>query len=135
MTKALTYFAVIAFSSTFAAAIGAEEIKPAEASGPAAAKGKVVGLSNEPQAGVPVQIKGPLGQTVAITDKNGTWSLYNLPAGDYKAQMIGGQKSKTPDSVTFTGKESSFWQKLSGGSEKLVVWTPEMKIDDTKSAQ
>jgi len=91
MTKALTYFAVIAFSSTFAAAIGAEEIKPAEASGPAAAKGKVVGLSNEPQAGVPVQIKGPLGQTVAITDKNGTWSLYNLPAGDYKAQMIGGR--------------------------------------------
>jgi uncharacterized protein (DUF2141 family) len=139
MTKTLTCFAVIALSSTFAAVADAQspsaagEVSPAaDMSGVAAAKGKVVGSSNEPQAGVPVQIKGPLGQTVAITDKSGTWSIYNLPAGNYKAQMIGAEKSKT-DPVDFTVKSASFWEKLSGTSQKDVVWTPELKIGNTIS--
>lgn len=141
MTKALACFAVIALSSTFFAVAGAQSPpasgaspQAADTSGVAAAKGRVVGLSNQPQAGVPVQIKGPLGQTVAITDKSGTWSLYNLSAGNYKVQMIGAQKSKAPDPVDFTVKDASFWDKLSGTSEKLVVWTPEIKIDDVTSA-
>jgi len=141
MTKTLTCFATIALSSTFAAIAGAQSPpaagappQTADASGLAAAKGKVVGSSNEPQAGVPVQIKGPLGQTVAITDKSGTWSLYNLPAGNYKVQMVGGaQKSKTPDPVDFTVKEASFWDRLSGTSRNAVVWTPDIKIDGTTS--
>jgi len=137
MSKILTCLAAIALSATFAVVAGAED-RPAagapaqttEASGTAAAKGRVVGSSNEPQAGVPVQIKGPLGQTVAITDKSGTWSLYNLPAGNYRAQMVGAQKSKAPDPVDFTVKDASFWEKISGG-QKMVVWTPEIKVDGT----
>ena len=137
MSKFLTCLAAIALSSTFAVVAGAQTPPAAgapaqttETSGVAAAKGRVVGSSNEPQAGVPVQIKGPLGQTVAITDKSGTWSLYNLPAGNYRAQMVGAQKSKAPNPVDFTVKDASFWEKISGG-QKMVVWTPEIKVDGT----
>ena len=70
--------------------------------------------------------------TYSITDKSGTWSIYNLPAGNYKAQMIGAEKSKT-DPVDFTVKSASFWEKISGTSQKDVVWTPEIKVDNTIS--
>jgi hypothetical protein len=141
MTKSLTCVAVIAFSSALAAVAAAQSptVSPAPAqaadtNGTAAAKGKVVGPSNEPQPGVPVKVEGPLGQTVAITDKSGTWSLYNLPAGNYKVRMIGAEKSKATEPVDFTVKEASFWDKLSGTGQKDVVWTPDIKIDDTSSA-
>jgi hypothetical protein len=100
----------------------------ASPSGMTAAKGKVVGLSDEPQSGVPVQIKGPLGETVAITDKNGTWSMYNLPAGNYQAQMVGLAKTKAAGSVQFTVKPKSFWEKI-WGADQEVLWTPEMKVE------
>jgi hypothetical protein len=140
MIKTLKCVALIALSSSFASICCAQSPPAAGApaqstdmSGGAAAKGKVVGASNEPQAGVPVQIKGPLGQTVAITDKTGTWSLYNLPAGDYKVRMVGAQNSKIPDPVDFTVKNASFWEKISGAAQKEVVWTPEIKVDNMTS--
>jgi len=137
MTKTLACFAGIALSTTFIAMAGAQSPPAAGAppqtnqtSAVAFAKGKVVGQSNEPQAGVPVQIEGPLGQTVAITDKSGTWSLYNLVPGNYKVQMLGNQKSKVPDPVDFTVKDTSFWARLSGANQ-MVVWTPEIRINST----
>jgi hypothetical protein len=137
MTKTLACFAGIALSTTFIAMAGAQSPPAAGAppqtnqtSAVAFAKGKVVGPSNEPQAGVPVQIEGPLGQTVAITDKSGTWSLYNLVPGNYKVQMLGNQKSKVPDPVDFTVKDTSFWERLSGANQ-MVVWTPEIRINST----
>lgn len=102
-------------------------------SGVAAAKGKVIGSSNEPQAGVPVQIQGPLGQTVAITDKSGTWSLYNLPAGNYKVKMLGAQQPETSAPVDFTVKDASFWDKITGSAQKDVVWTPEIRVEGKAS--
>jgi len=138
MSKIFACFAVTVLSTSFVATAVAQSPPAAgtppqtiETSGVASAKGKVVGPSNEPKAGVPVQIKGPLGQTVAITDKTGTWSLYNLAPGNYKVQMVGSQNSKVPDSVDFTVKDTSFWQRLSGADQKTLVWTPEIRIDST----
>jgi carboxypeptidase family protein len=135
MITTVARLALIAIGSTFALAAnaqtpGANTPSQTGAAAVASAKGKVVGASNEPQPGVPVQIKGPLGETVAITDKSGTWSLYNLPAGNYKVQMIGSQKSKPAEAVDFTVKEGSFFDKFSG-NQSNVVWSPELKVDDT----
>lgn len=58
-------------------------------SGGTAATGKIVGPSNNPEPGAPVQIIGLPGQTTAITDNKGSWSLYNLPPGSYKVKVIG----------------------------------------------
>ena len=58
--------------------------RPAKA--PPSAKGKVIGPNNQPQVGVPVTIEGPLGKTVAITDKSGMWSIYKLPAARLQSE-------------------------------------------------
>jgi hypothetical protein len=135
MIRASVYLAVIVLSPAFANAqtppsTGAP---PQTTSGVAAAKGKVISSSNEPQAGVPVQIQGPLGQTVAITDKTGTWSLYNLPAGNYKVKMLGAQQTQASTPVDFTVKEASFWDRITGGAQKNVVWTPEIQVEGKAS--
>lgn len=89
----------------------------------ASAKGKVMGPSEQPQAGVPVTIEGPPGKTIAITDKSGTWSVYNLPAGEYKVKAI----SSGSAPVTFSVKESSFWSKVTGGKDNAVQ-SPDIKV-------
>lgn len=86
-------------------------------------QGTVVGPSNEPQAGVPVQIEGPPGKTIAVTDNNGTWTLYNLPAGQYQVKAIDAQQTAP---VTFSVKEKSFWERVLGSS-KNVVSSPEIR--------
>ncbi len=92
--------------------------------GAASAKGKVIGPSDQPQAGVPVTIEGPPGQTTAITDKNGTWSVYNLPAGQYKVKSVIDKSAP----VTFSVKESSFWDKVTGGRDTAVK-SPDIKVE------
>jgi hypothetical protein len=99
----------------------------ADTSGVMSAKGQVIGPSNEPQAGVPVQIIGPPGKTIAITDKSGTWSLYNLPAGDYQVKMVGSDASNT-DAVSFSVKAPTFWDKVTGGKDGSIV-SPALKLD------
>lgn len=100
----------------------------APSAGSTAAKGTVVDPSDKPQAGVPVQIVGPPGQTVAITDKNGTWSVYNLPPGDYKVKALNAENPNSGKMVTFSVKEQSFWSKLTG-SAKDTVKSPQIKLD------
>lgn len=94
----------------------------------AAAQGTVVGPGDKPQAGVPVQIVGPPGQTVAITDKNGTWSVYNLPAGSYKVKTLGWEKATDTQPVTFSVKEKSFWSKITGAVTD-VIKSPDIKVE------
>jgi uncharacterized protein (DUF2141 family) len=89
----------------------------------ASAKGKVIGPTDQPQAGVPVTIEGPLGKTVAITDKSGTWSIYKLPAGEYKVKAF----SDNSAPVTFTVKETPFWNKVMGGKD-AAVYSPDIKV-------
>jgi hypothetical protein len=105
----------------------ADDLQKAEAPCVMSAKGQVIGPSNEPQAGVPVQIIGPPGKTIAITDKNGTWSLYNLPAGDYQGKMVGSDASKTSPAVNFSIKAPTFWDKVTSGKESSVV-SPALKL-------
>jgi hypothetical protein len=94
----------------------------------AAAQGIVVGPGDKPQAGVPVQIIGPPGQTVAITDKNGTWSVYNLPAGNYKVKPLSGEQTTATQPVTFSVKEKTFFEKITG-SVKDVIKSPDIKVE------
>jgi hypothetical protein len=69
------------------------------------ATGKVVGPDSKPQPGVPIQIIGPQGKTVAFTDAKGTWSLYNLAPGTYEVQPATGTAAgQQPISFTVTGK-------------------------------
>jgi hypothetical protein len=99
-----------------------------DATGAAAANGTVIGPGNKPQAGVPVQIVGPPGQTVAITDKDGKWSVYNLPAGDYKVKMVGADNSANAKQVTFSVKEKSLFNKLIGNATEIVT-SPAIHVD------
>lgn len=115
---------VIALAS---AAIAQTQTQPM--SGDAAVKGTVVGPSNMPQAGIPVQIVGPPGKTVAITDKNGNWSVYNLPAGDYKVQALGADKTSNANQVTFSVKETPFWRKFTGSATEIVN-SPQIKLEE-----
>ena len=99
-----------------------------DTAGGTAAKGSVVGPGNTPQAGIPVQIVGPPGQTVAITDKDGTWSVYNLPAGDYKVMPVGTETPNNAKQVTFSVKEKSFWSKFVGSASETVK-SPQIKLE------
>ncbi|MGO9770319.1 MAG: hypothetical protein ACLPSW_12335 [Roseiarcus sp.] len=74
-------------SVTLVHAQGAQDRKGASV-GSLSATGTVVDWSQTPLPGVPVQVTGPKGKTFVVTDENGNWSLYNLPAGFYEAQAI-----------------------------------------------
>ena len=78
-----------------------------------AVTGKVVGPSGTPVAGAPLQVQGPQGKSVVFTDANGQWSLYNLPAGNYRVAPL----TKAPASdqpVEFSVKEKGAIDKLLG---------------------
>jgi hypothetical protein len=93
----------------------------------ASVTGRVVGRSNQPQAGVPVQVQGPLGTTHVFTDLNSNWSLYNVQPGTYAVRPAGNASSQSP-AVQFTVKESGFFGKLSGSSDTKFS-APEIKLD------
>jgi hypothetical protein len=56
--------------------------------GDLAATGMVVGADGQPQPGVPLRVQGPQGETLAVTDAKGKWSLYNLAPGLYNVQAV-----------------------------------------------
>ena len=83
----------------FALMVGSVTSGNAQGVAPApSATGIVVDASKKPLSGVPVQVTGPKGTTFVFTDESGEWSLYNLPAGSYKAQVI---PSSEADSAKF----------------------------------
>jgi uncharacterized protein (DUF2141 family) len=128
MTARCSLPILIAASCLYAAAAAQAQTSstaPADAAA-TAAKGKVIGPADQPKAGVPVAIQGSQGKTVAVTDANGTWSLYNLPAGTYTAQVLHAQNKDTKP-VSFTIKEKSFWDRLTG-SDKEIVSAPALKM-------
>lgn len=90
--------------------------------------GKVIGPGDQPQAGVPVQVEGPLGKTHVFTDANGNWSLYNVPPGTYVVRPLGNTPATQGQATDFTVKETGFFEKLTGGDKK-VLYAPEMKLD------
>jgi hypothetical protein len=77
--------------------------RPASSQTSPAATGKVVGSSNQPIAGVPVQVVGPQGKTVIFTDAQGKWSLYNLPAGTYHVEAANAASTPVEFSVKSAG--------------------------------
>ncbi len=89
--------------------------------------GKVIGPGNQPQAGVPVQVEGPLGKTHVFTDANGNWSLYNVPPGTYAVRPVGNTLATQGQATDFTVKEPGFFEKVTG--DKKVLYAPEMKLD------
>jgi hypothetical protein len=100
----------------------------ASGAGSLVATGKVVGPNEEPQAGVPVTVKGPMGKTHAFTEAKGNWSLYNLAPGKYQVQPAPGTTDSADESVAFTVEDKGFFDKLFGGKQAVVL-TPEIKLD------
>lgn len=96
--------------------------------GTAVATGKVVGPTAQPQVGVPVQVQGPVGKSYAFTDKDGVWSLYNLPAGDYSVQPIGTFAVGRGKIVSFTVRDPGIWTSLAGGAQAKTYKAPDIPI-------
>jgi hypothetical protein len=99
----------------------------AQASAPVAS-GVVVGPDSKPQAGVPIVVQGPHGKTVAYTDANGKWSLYNLPPGDYQVQPVPGAAASSGP-VSFTVKQPGLFDKLLGSPQQQTFTGSEIKLD------
>lgn len=82
--------------------------------------GEVKSPSEQPLSGVPVIVEGPEGKSVLFTDKEGRWTLYNAPAGDYSVQAIIPQANATADatapSVPFTIEEKGFFSDFGVGT-------------------
>jgi hypothetical protein len=91
-----------------------------------AAKGKVVGPSLQPQAGVPVQVEGPQGKALVFTDKDGDWALYNLPAGRYQVKTVKGFANED-QTIAFTVPEKSFAGKWFSNNQAAYV-APSMTV-------
>lgn len=94
--------------------------------GSVAATGKVLGPDAAPKAGMALQVQGPIGKTHVFTSADGTWSLYNLPAGQYEVKPVDG--ASADKSVNFTVQDAGFFDKLTGGGQKAVV-APQLTID------
>jgi hypothetical protein len=137
MTKTCRYEVAYFLALSFAVALGA---KPSNAQGTPpsvggsttapAATGKVVGPDSQPQAGVPIQVTGPEGQTTAFTDQHGNWSLYNLAPGTYQIKPAAGATTTTAQSQkTFTIEQTGLLGGLFGGSKNRTYYATEMKLD------
>ena len=53
-----------------------------------AATGQALDANRQQLAGVPLQVEGPNGKNLVVTDRNGFWYLYNLPSGTYKISTM-----------------------------------------------
>jgi hypothetical protein len=94
------------------------------------ATGKVVGPNLKPERGVPVQVLGPEGKTFAVTDENGSWSLYNLAPGTYEVKAAPGWTTSTGQQpISFTVKQSGFWEGLFGKKSDKTFFATDMKVD------
>lgn len=134
------YYTACVFVLVNTAALGAQEKSSDQKgewqtlynfdTGSLAATGKVVGPNSVPQAGVPVQVQGPLGTTHVYTDAKGSWSLYKLPPGTYQAHALIGTTSETLPSVNFTIKAKGWFESVFG-SNKPAVAAPEIKLDNS----
>jgi|GEM_PF-6462459 hypothetical protein len=62
--------------------------------------GEVKTPDEQPVVGVPVIVEGPEGKSVLFTDKEGRWTLYNAPAGDYSVQAIAPESGLPPKEGT-----------------------------------
>jgi hypothetical protein len=91
-----------------------------------AVTGKVVGPSGQPAGGVPLQVQGPAGKTVVFTDTQGEWSLYNLPAGDYKVAPLT-KPTVIDQPVKFSVKDKGLVDKLFG-AEPATHAASEIKL-------
>ena len=94
-------------------------------SGAVSATGTVVGPTLQLEPGVPVELTGPLGKTFAVTDQNGRWTVYNLPAGQYNVQAAGSFKA-SESQISFTVKDPGIWRRWFGGAENTIE-TPQIR--------
>jgi len=92
LSLSLAICSFVAAGTVIAAAQQEQETiqpKTSGATGQLSAYGNVVGPTSKPAAGVPVEITGPTGKVVyALTDHNGQWHAYNLPAGEYTVKPV-----------------------------------------------
>jgi len=92
------------------------------------ATGTVVGPTSQPEPGIPVELTGPLGTDFfAVTDQNGRWTVYNLPAGHYNVQAAGSYKA-SESHTSFTVEDQGVWQRLFGGA-KNTIETPQIRAN------
>jgi hypothetical protein len=128
MTTTIRSIVLLAALVLVDAPAGAQSGAAQAQDGSLAATGTVLGPDAAPQAGVPLQVQGPLGQTHVFTGKDGTWSLYNLPPGKYEVKPVDGATTSTNKTVGFTVKDAGFFDKLTGGTQKAVV-VPQITVD------
>lgn len=117
-------FSFLALGVSAYSAFGQNDTSKVDPAGGLSASGKVVGPSSEPQAGVPVVVEGPTGQTHAFTDANGNWSLYNLSPGTYKVKPAVDDSQR----VDFTVKNKGLFGKIFG-SDSSAVYTSDIKLN------
>jgi Carboxypeptidase regulatory-like domain len=120
------YFAICSLVAASTVIASAQQLttKPAT-SGAMSATGTVVGPTSQPEPGIPVELTGPFGKTFAVTDQNGRWTVYNLPAGQYNVQAAGSYKA-SESHTSFTVKDQGVWQKWFGGV-KNTIETPQIR--------
>jgi len=115
---AVATFGLAIFSSGQAGAQSPPSAQPSAASNqttqsnqssPASATGTVVGPDSQPQAGIPIQVNGPEGQTTVFTDEKGKWSLYNLSPGTYQAKPLARSGGASQATINFTISKSGLF--------------------------
>src|SRR5712664_611873 len=119
-------FAICSLVAASTVTADAQQAEPAKRGGfgELSAIGKVVGPTSKPEPGVPVEITGPPGKIHALTDQNGQWHVYNLPAGEYNVQPLKASKSV----ASFTVDHKTLLQRWFGGAEPPKV-AAEIKIE------
>lgn len=130
MKKIAMLTAALTLAATAGAAFAGEDRQSTtvvtKVPGTPVATGKVVGPTDEPQAGVPVQVQGPVGKSYAFTDKDGVWTLYNLPAGDYMVVPVGSLAVNGSKVASFTVRERGLWTFTSNSA--TTYYAPDMPI-------